>query len=136
MLCSCELAWARAAIPVCANTDCVEKSRMVDGMSAAMMLFSAAVRFCTCVVITAEASFSRLIDRTHRAAVVRHRLNGRVDGRQGRARWCQSVPEMAVPFEPQAVVEKRAHRRGNRAARIGVRQEDGGGAAENTDVPL
>ena len=62
MLCSCELACARAAIPVWLKTDSRDRFEMVDGISAAMMLFSAAVRFCTCVVITAEASFKRLID--------------------------------------------------------------------------
>ena len=59
MLLSCELACARAAIPVWLKTDSRDRFAMVDGMSAAMMLFSAAVRFVTSVVITAVASCKR-----------------------------------------------------------------------------
>jgi hypothetical protein len=45
--CCCWLAWARAEMPVCSRMEYLVRFATAAGMSAAVMVFSAAVRFCT-----------------------------------------------------------------------------------------
>src|SRR5208282_4652885 len=58
--CCCWLAWARAEMPVCSRIENWVRLATAVGMSAAVTVFSAEVRFCTWLLMTLEALCKRL----------------------------------------------------------------------------
>src|SRR5580704_15870805 len=59
--CCCWLAWARAEMPVCSRIVNFVSCATAVGMSAAVMVFSADVRFCTWLLMTLLALCRRLM---------------------------------------------------------------------------
>src|SRR5579871_2209425 len=58
--CCCWLAWAREEMPVCSRIEYLVRFATADGISAAVMPFSAEVRFCTWLLMTLLALCRRL----------------------------------------------------------------------------
>jgi hypothetical protein len=56
--CCCWLAWDSAEMPVCSRIEYWERLATAEGISAAVMLFSADVRFCVWTVMTLLAACS------------------------------------------------------------------------------
>src|ERR1035438_1526230 len=79
--CCCWLAWDSAEIPVCSRMEYLVRLATVDGMSAAVMRFSAEVRFCTWLLMTLLALCSRLTEApiVPRVAATRDRKSTRLN---------------------------------------------------------
>ena len=57
--CCCWLAWASAEMPVCSRMEYLVRLATADGISAAVIVFSADVKFCTWLLMTLLAAVSR-----------------------------------------------------------------------------